>query len=746
MAEIETPPAFSKPTSQVTFYEFHEPPLDAGDYTVTVTQSIAVTATENPANENYTADLSFAVLGPHFHLPPPSIRTFFPPADAQGEYSNVLPHVIFRRKTLPWQRSPEAETTANGKVYPWLMILTFDENDPIPAVQTGTLADFRSPLPTGVLSYPNLSLEWGEEWADPCQYIDIPAALFYKIAPTMEDARWLAHTRTIDLELASNKTIDGHEFSAVVSNRLPTPGMKTQCCLVSIEGMAASLPVKHPDTPATGVSTVRLAVLASWQFGVTETPVTFSDYFSALNNAYTAPITPQISYDNLTGTANADVAAALGLGYTAFNHATREGAATVSWYRGPFLPYSPADDQALPASSADALVRYDPATGMFDESLASAWQLGQMLALNDKNFATALYTWKRRQTQDAVVQFETNFLAGSVGVMPSKLSEPGTPKLTEMMDALVKPLLLRYMEKADTEDTQATGATALTATKEFREGLNAAVLSGAKAEGAQFETIVTWLAGLRLLNGVPFWYLIPDERLLPFESIRFFEIDERWINCLIDGAFSLGRSTTNDVKRDATVFDELLQAVASKAKELRQQTSRGHTAQLRFAPPTISTCGILLRSEAVTTWPGMEVYGFREDRPVRKIWFEAVSPQILLCLFEGSVDRVVFSEPVEIIHFGLDLPSESDPIYRKTLKYIDGGDSDQPAGTQMSVTVIPTVTSDRVIDISGMAASIQTSLVANGGMRSSTVYSPAEFALELVEGAQQVTFNLKGNA
>ena len=36
------------------------------------------------------------------------------------------------------------------------------------------------------------------------------------------------------------------------------------------------------------------------------------------------------------------------------------------------------------------------------------------------------------------------------------------------------------------------------------------------------DSVVDWLARLRLLCNVPFAYLVPDHRLLPTESIRFF--------------------------------------------------------------------------------------------------------------------------------------------------------------------------------------------------------------------------------
>ena len=47
-----------------------------------------------------------------------------------------------------------------------------------------------------------------------------------------------------------------------------------------------------------------------------------------------------------------------------------------------------------------------------------------------------------------------------------------------------------------------------------------------------------------LLYGVPFHYLVPDERMMPPESIRFFHVDPGWIATLIQGATSVGRAAS----------------------------------------------------------------------------------------------------------------------------------------------------------------------------------------------------------
>jgi hypothetical protein len=60
------------------------------------------------------------------------------------------------------------------------------------------------------------------------------------------------------------------------------------------------------------------------------------------------------------------------------------------------------------------------------------------------------------------------------------------------------------------------------------------------------DTARDWLAALRLGEGVPFQYLVLDDRLLPAESIRFFYLDRNWTDALVAGALSVGAITTAD--------------------------------------------------------------------------------------------------------------------------------------------------------------------------------------------------------
>ena len=49
----------------------------------------------------------------------------FPPPGSLGEHSNVLPHIILKRSTLPWERQADP----GDKNVPWLALLLFEEEE-----------------------------------------------------------------------------------------------------------------------------------------------------------------------------------------------------------------------------------------------------------------------------------------------------------------------------------------------------------------------------------------------------------------------------------------------------------------------------------------------------------------------------------------------------------------------------------------------------------------------------------------
>jgi hypothetical protein len=176
--------------------------------------------------------------------------------------------------------------------------------------------------------------------------------------------------------------------------------------------------------------------------------------------------------------------------------------------------------------------------------------------------------------------------------------------------------------------------------------------------------IAAWLGRLLTLTGVPFGYLVPDEAMLPPESIRFFRLDETWIRALLDGAFSLGRNLTVEASGASANLDRVLigpvTASARAAAPLRPRTGVAAPA----ATDDTAWTGFLLRSRVVSAYPGLGVNVYPEGHtpkdpqllllPVRRLDRLGPAGDTLLCVVHGDAYQVDVHEAPELLHYGID--------------------------------------------------------------------------------------------
>lgn len=338
----------------------------------------------------------------------------------------------------------------------------------------------------------------------------------------------------------------------------------------------------------------------------------------------------------------------LAMGRVPLPHLLREGDHTVSWYHGPLAPGRPGDTLELPVRCADELLRFDTASGLFDTAYAAAWELGRQLMLSSKKTSLDLYHWKRATAQQ-LKQDETE-------VTHLPLSRPAS-------DPEIPTSVVDFFRKTS------------------------------------------------LLEGLPFSYLVPDERLLPVESIRFFRVDPRWVEALLDGAFSIGRVGTGALQQDA---------------------------DNPVATPYGNLSGFLLRSTLVSGWPGLLIEGYSErinnddfvpsaDTPLGILRCERLSSNVLLCLFDGEVATVDLHLKPETMHFGVDAPTGNPATFHKTLRNPTTG-NDEP-----KALAIPWKSNSQVIDIAQLTSAMKSRL----GL---STFTSAQFALEMISGAQKVRF------
>jgi hypothetical protein len=285
----------------------------------------------------------------------------------------------------------------------------------------------------------------------------------------------------------------------------------------------------------------------------------------------------------------------------------------------------------------------------------------------------------------------------------------------------------------------------------LRERLAAAAVRRDPQPGTDEYQVVSWLTRLHLLQGVPFAYLVPDIAMLPAESIRFFQLDNAWIEALIDGAFSVG-ATRGTAASGLALRDGLRPVVRGRLHQVRAALVGADVGnggdEAASAPEVIS--GFLLRSAVVSGWPGMEVrcYADTDGRTLLPLLrLEQVAPALLFCLAGGVLARLDLQEPPEGVHFGVDpAPPQSPTPWRKQLRYASANatvtvGSWIPDGVQQ-VPLRPGA--DGVLRVDALAQAMGPQVWAPPPPPPPGPFTAAQFGLEMVEGVQAVSFQVEG--
>lgn len=640
----ERPDSAPAAAVRVEFLQYHQPPLKDGLYRLEVVQHIE-------SNESGAKKVPPAEFRAERKFLVAGERFTLQPADIQAVFppeGSLGDHWnVLPHVVLTRSTLPWERVADDAREdVPWLALLLFQEDEkPTPAVVT--LSQLLQPSVTPA-RFPGLILEYGQKPNDKVTVIDVKRRLLEALLPDPLELQTItppASELALLAHVRQNKDADDR--------------------LVGDE-LAVVIGNRLPKRGA--LSTAHLVSLEGrcegggfdYQDAGSEDPVRLV----SLKSWSFACADPKQSFRGLlmhlngqhsepgtlklpaSGDAEADTYLASGL--APLPHSLRQGAQTVSWYHGPLIPGENQTEIELPVRAADQLLRYHPRHGMFDVSYAAAWELGRLLALQSKQFSVSLYKWKRENVQ-RLKQDEQQVLHRHLPVQ-----------------------------------ARATGAI------------------------PEPSDIVSWFDDLSVLRGVPFNYLVPDERMLPPESIRFFRLDHQWMDCLLDGAFSIGRTT----KSDHTVRPPGDDASAGAAEKLS---------------------GFLLRSNVVAGWPGLLLDAFdAAGRQLESRRTERLSGNVIICIFGGVLQRVEIHQRAEMLHFGFDVPDDQPDSLQKKLR--------NEAGEEKGPTIPEIPWRDerlRVIHVGRLASSIQR-LTALGSLTS------AQFALHMIEGVEKITLRING--
>lgn len=569
----------------------YQPGLKAGRYRFVASQNIEVGAKEQ---HHYYSDQTFIVNGPRFHIDPSDIHAYFPPQNSSADYTNILPHLVFRKRGLPWERDLGA---SQSQPEPWLALILVSEAEWRAAGMNPRKRVPRSQLnpaatqPQSHILGPDLGDE-GEDPNLPIDVVDLPVTLFRKIAPSRSDLPMLAHLRCVSI--ADKTPLEMHasgDFSVLVANRFPGSGQHIAMVL-SLEGWGDLL-ANHQTVPE-HITHLRWVNPITWHFHNDD---------SGHDNL--AGLMAQLDIDGLGQTVaspNQAVVEKLRQGLVPVAYQSKDRPVDFAWYRGPFSPTPvkpPAQGWVAIQRYEDAML-WDESTGTVDMTYAAAWQLGRMLALASDHFSSGLRTFlvDCRNTAEAAQRF-SDFIVNHRGAMDR-----------------------------EARDQAANAARQISLANHLLE----------------------WLANLLLLYPVPFHYLIPDRSLLPTEALRFFHIDNHWLAALAGGALSTGIHSRIDFQ--AAQADLLLKPLSQIIAQYRQrQLGLPLEGQPKGDFMTLKKTGFLLRSRMVRDWPGLEVKLGGNARILR---FDRLGDDVMLAVVQGHLQSLHFQEPREGLSFGTD--------------------------------------------------------------------------------------------
>ena len=282
------------------------------------------------------------------------------------------------------------------------------------------------------------------------------------------------------------------------------------------------------------------------------------------------------------------------------------------------------------------------------------------------------------------------------------------------------------------------------------------------------QDIGEWLGRLLLLYGVPFNYLVPQESMLPTESIRFFYLDPGWMKCLLEGACSVGKSSTLDDLFDQKLRNRLLDLAGPEAAEVRASVGKDlrelweQDKEREKAVLNWPLTGFLLRSDLVEGWQGIEMQAWSEweqdwevtegktsaqitlandekkSKRLQPLRIDRLAPDVMFCIFNGKVKHIEIKQPPEGLHFGAE--HDANNGYKKPhLRHLAPAEIvGQQVDIGSPVEIPMRKDSARVVNVHELAKVLAENLQKVAPFNGS--FTSAELAVQMVESPGKAIF------
>jgi hypothetical protein len=432
----------------------------------------------------------------------------------------------------------------------------------------------------------------------------------------IEAYKYLAHVRNINTVGFPDAGVEEEGlFSIVLSSRTGAFDItqpKTQIChLVSLEHLDSTLG-DLMTTPPGGPDRIGLVSLFSWVYtALPPNPVNFVD---TMENLTTNQQMLRVD-DNLLGKLDNStdpmklMSQRLKLGYTLTRWRPETGEETVAFNRGPLVPqkvtWPPVQDLPSSSNTSKEYQILDPQTGLMDLSYSGAWQTGKLLAISDTVFSAALMRFRSAVYNSSA--YKTRMENNGMESKPALLAKIGS-SISALQTQSKGNTGLPERIVSPRDRTVVPGLKTPAALPLFSSHLQATVASNTSAgsdvytefnldkpNNSDWVVIHSWISNKLALGDIPPQHLIPEPSYLPRESLRFFHIDDFWLDCLLDGALSVANHLDHD--------DDLIRTMIKETFNVYLNTIVPEAGY----KPQIPSYGFLIRSQLIKTMPDLKI-------------------------------------------------------------------------------------------------------------------------------------------
>ncbi|KAM0272279.1 hypothetical protein ACHAQH_008726 [Verticillium albo-atrum] len=457
--------------------------------------------------------------------------------------------------------------------------------------------------------------------------------------PDISRHRFLAHMMRINTGGMANADQSEdevtREFSVVVANRVgPFDGDSASPMivhLVSLQNIESLKPFPLPETvPDAGTSapqSIRVGLVSLYSWTYTCLPPNSLDVKAAFERlaAGAAMLKPVVPEQSAADKVRQRMFDRLADGYTVVRSRTATGEETAALFRGVLTPnLVPSLDWNVMSNTGSDLNILDPVFGMMDLTYSAAWSLGRTLALADRAFTISLTrvrhqilhsataaarrrmmqaTSRQHYTRDELVRSLNSLVGKTIDVSrtadDTRWVQPPSSRPPDLTYASIGEFLEPAMESAAFE---VAGSIDPDGHDSWKRAANPPYDEMNEPASPDWMVVLRFVLDLYYLVNVPSHYLLPDQSLLPRESLRFFFIDHNWIDAMVDGALSLGNQggTADEPQAEARDIDDPVRRSIKKAINRLFEDPMCHR-------PSVPRFGFYLRSAVVAQFPDLKV-------------------------------------------------------------------------------------------------------------------------------------------